>query len=145
MRCWIENELIELINSDQFRLSIPIQFQLKIFQFNSNSIHSVLTDQLWCRHNAKSEKTVLSDNDEMSVRRLFFEEFVQDIKWRVRNKMIHLLQWITIFWSLVRWFANDFHEWLHHHKVVIHDNSCIILYLLIGLDVTSTYILQHLY
>ena len=37
MRSWIENELIELINSDQFRLSIPIQFQ-----FNSNSIHAEL-------------------------------------------------------------------------------------------------------
>ena len=42
MRIWIENELIELINSNQFRLSIPIQFQLKIFQFNSNSIHAEL-------------------------------------------------------------------------------------------------------
>ena len=42
MRGWIENELIELINSDQFRLSIPIQFQFRIFQFNSNSIHAEL-------------------------------------------------------------------------------------------------------
>ena len=42
MRTWIENELIELINSNQFRLSIPIQFQFKIFQFNSNSIHAEL-------------------------------------------------------------------------------------------------------
>ena len=42
MRSWIENELIELINSDQFRLSIAIQFQFKIFQFNSNSIHAEL-------------------------------------------------------------------------------------------------------
>ena len=42
MGSWIENELIELINSDQFRLSIPIQFQFKIFQFNSNSIHAEL-------------------------------------------------------------------------------------------------------
>ena len=41
-RSWIENELIELINSDQFRLSILIQFQFKIFQFNSNSIHAEL-------------------------------------------------------------------------------------------------------
>ena len=39
MRTWIENELI---NSNQFRLSIPIQFQFKIFQFNSNSIHAEL-------------------------------------------------------------------------------------------------------
>ena len=42
MGSWIENELIELINSDQFRLSIPIQFQFKIFQFNSNSIHELI-------------------------------------------------------------------------------------------------------
>ena len=42
MRSWIENELIELINSDQSRLSIPIQFQFRIFQFNSNSIHAEL-------------------------------------------------------------------------------------------------------
>ena len=39
MGSWIENELI---NSDQFRLSIPIQFQFQIFQFNSNSIHAEL-------------------------------------------------------------------------------------------------------
>ena len=25
---------------------------------------------------------------------------------------MHELPWITIFWSRVRWFANDFHEWL---------------------------------
>ena len=42
MRSWIGNELIELINSDQLRLSIPIQFQFQIFQFNSNSIHAEL-------------------------------------------------------------------------------------------------------
>ena len=40
MRSWIENELIELINLDQFKLSIPIQFQFEIYQFNSNSIHA---------------------------------------------------------------------------------------------------------
>ena len=34
-RSWIENELIELINSDQFRLSIPIQNLSIQFQFNS--------------------------------------------------------------------------------------------------------------
>ena len=42
IRSWIENELIEWINSDQFRLSIPIQFQFKISQFKSNSIHAEL-------------------------------------------------------------------------------------------------------
>ena len=34
--------------------------------------------------------------------------------------------------SLVRWFANDFHEWRNHltrnQKNVIHGNSCIIIY-----------------
>ena len=51
MGSWIENELIELINSDQFRLSIPIQFKFKIFQFNSNSIHAELN---WIDYHSNS-------------------------------------------------------------------------------------------
>ena len=51
---------------------------------------------------------------------------------------------MTIFWSLVRWFANNFNSWLRHswkslanhltrdQKMVIHGNSCIILYIMIG-------------
>ena len=51
MRNWIENELIELINSNHFRLSIPIQNLSIQFQFNScwielitnsNSIHELI-------------------------------------------------------------------------------------------------------
>ena len=100
-----------------------------------------VTDQLWWRHNVKSEKTVPSDNGEMSDRWLFVaERYVQDIYQRVRNKKIYSLPWITIFGSLVRWFANDFHSWLRHswkslanyltrdQNIVIHGNSCIILY-----------------
>ena len=102
-----------------------------------------VTDPLWWRHNAKSETTVLGDNCEMSDRWLFLGELcVQDIKYRVRNKIIHSLPWITIFGSLVIRFANDFHSWLRHSwkplanrltrdpKIVIHGNSCIILYIL---------------
>ena len=52
--------------------------------------------------------------------------------------------WVTVnndCWSRVRWFANDFHEWRSHewksltnhltndHKIVIHGNECIILFL----------------
>ena len=49
---------------------------------------------------------------------------------------------MTIFGSLVMRFANDFHSWLRHSwkssanrltrdpKIVIHGNSCIILYFL---------------
>ena len=57
-----------------------------------------------------------------------------------------MLPWITIFGSLVMRFANDFHSWLRHSwlrhswkslanritrdpKIVIHGNSCIILYI----------------
>ena len=55
--------------------------------------------------------------------------------------MIHSLPWITIFGSLVMRFANNFHSWLRHSwkllanrltcdpKIVIHGNSCIILYI----------------
>ena len=52
-------------------------------------LHSCdVTDQLWWRHNVKSEKTVPSDNGEMKYRWLFVAEgCVQDIKQRVRNKL----------------------------------------------------------
>ena len=98
-----------------------------------------VTDQLWWRYNAKS---VLDDNCDMSDRWLFFEKLcVKGIKLRVRNKIIHSLPWITIFGSLVMRFTNDFHSWLRHSwkslanrltrdpKIVIHGNSCIILYI----------------
>ena len=54
---------------------------------------------------------------------------------------MHSLPWITIFWSLVMRFVNDFHSWLRHSrkslanrltrdtKIVIHGNSCITLYI----------------
>ena len=65
-----------------------------------------VTDQLWWRHNDKAENTFLCDNDEMNDRRLFLAKLcAQDIKYRVRNKTIHSLPWITIFWSLVRWLV----------------------------------------
>ena len=53
-----------------------------------------------------------------------------------------MLPWITIFRLLVMRFDNDFHSWLRHlwiylvnrltrgPKIVIHGNSCIILYML---------------
>ena len=101
-----------------------------------------VTGQLWWRHSAKAEKTFLGDNGEMNVRRLFLAELcVHNIKYHVRNKTIHSLPPITIFWALVRWYANDFHSWLRHswnpltnhltrdQQIVIHGNSCIIIYL----------------
>ena len=64
------------------------------------------------------------------------------MKYRVRNEIIHSLQWITIYFqSLVRRFGNDFHSGLRHswkslpnrltrdQKNVIHGNSYIILYI----------------
>ena len=48
---------------------------------------------------------------------------------------------MTVFWSRLRWFANDFHEWRSHEwkslanhftsdqKIVINGNECIILFL----------------
>ena len=54
---------------------------------------------------------------------------------------MHELPWITILWSRVKRFANYFHEWRSHewkslanritsdHKIVIHGDECIILFL----------------
>ena len=62
----------------------------------------------------------------------------------VSNGDIKNKAWVTVnndFWSRVRWFANDFHEWRSHewkslvnyltsdHKIVLHGNKCIILFL----------------
>ena len=64
---------------------------------------------------------------------------IQDIKQGVRNKIIHSLPWITTLGLLMMRFANDCHSWLRHSwkslanrlirdpKIVIRDNSCIIL------------------
>ena len=89
-----------------------------IWRHNASASRSPdVTDQLWWHHNVKSEKTAPSDNGEMSDRRFF--------------------------WSLVRWFANDFHSWLRHlwkslanhptrdQKIIIHGKPCIILYIII--------------
>ena len=47
--------------------------------------------------NCQSEKTFLCDNGEMNDRWLVLVDFcVQDTKWRVRNKILHSLSWITI-------------------------------------------------
>ena len=41
----------------------------RIWRHNASVLHSLdVTDQLWWRHNTKSEKTVLSDNGEISDR-----------------------------------------------------------------------------
>ena len=115
----------------------------RIWRHNASISRSCdVTDQLWWRHNAKSEKTVLDDNCDMRYRWFFLEKlYVKDIKLRVRNKIIHSLPWITIFESLVMRFTNDFHSWLCHSwkslanrltrdpQIVIHGNSCIILYI----------------
>ena len=69
-----------------------------------------VTDQLWWRHNAESEKTVFDDNCDMGDGWLFLEKLcVKDIKLRVTNIIIHSLPWITIFGSLVMRFTNYFH------------------------------------
>ena len=105
---------------------------------NASALHSHdVTDQLWWRHNVNSEKTVHSGNGKMSDQWLFVVEWcVQCMKLHVRNKIIHSLPWMTIFWSLLRWFSlmtlslvkiicKSPHSW---PKIVIHNNSCIILY-----------------
>ena len=100
-----------------------------------------ITDLLWWRHKAKSEKNILSDNCKMRDRWLFLVELWVQVKQCVRNNIIHSLLWITIFGSLVMQLANDFYLWLRHSwksllncltrdtKIIIHRNSCIIFYI----------------
>ena len=95
----------------------------QIWRHNASASRSCdVTDQLWWRHNVKSEKTFLSDNGEMSDRWLFVaEQCVQDKKLRVRNKIIHSLPWITIFghsWGdLPLIFTRDFVTRENHWQI----------------------------
>ena len=60
----------------------PCKNNRRIWRHNvsTSPSHDVI-DQLWWHHNAKSEKTAFSDNDEMSNRWLFLAEWcVKDIK-----------------------------------------------------------------
>ena len=96
-----------------------------------------LIDQLWWHHNAKSEKDVLSDNGEISDRWVFLSGIVCK-KWN--STFVTVNDDFFFFWSFMTRFANDVHSWLHHswksltshithdQKIIIHGNSCIILY-----------------
>ena len=85
----------------------------RIWRHNASTPHSRdVTDQHGWRHNV-NQKNVLSDNGEINNRYLFLAELcIQDMKWRVRNKLIHSLLWIMIFgqpWSdLPMIFTCDF-------------------------------------
>ena len=95
----------------------------RIWRHNASASHSGdVTDQLWWRHNVKSEKTVPSDNCEISEQWLFVaERCVRDIKLCVRNKIIHSLSWITIFghsWGdLPMIFTHDFVTRKNHWQI----------------------------
>ena len=72
-----------------------------------------LTDQLWWRHNAKSEKALLDDHGEISDRCLFLSEFVCSGHTIVCEKWNNV--WVTVnndLLSLVGRLGNDFHLWL---------------------------------
>ena len=86
----------------------------RIWRHNASTSHSRdVTYQLWWRHNAKSANTVLSDNEEMNESMIVFGGMLcSRHKIARKKKIIHSLPWMTLFWSRVRWFANDFHSWL---------------------------------
>ena len=48
-------------------------------------------------------------------------------------RIIYGLPWITIFWSRVGWFANDFHEWHSQHSAVTsHERETLALWRHLG-------------
>ena len=73
-------------------------------------------------------------------------QLVEKKFYKLLSRSVHSLPWITTFGSLVMRFANNFHSWLRHSwkllairftrdpKIVIHGNSCIILYIHAGVQ-----------
>ena len=71
----------------------------RVWRHNASTSHSRdFTDQLWWRHNAMPEKTVLGNNVEMSDQLVFQQSYV----FRTYNSMFVL--------PLVRRYSNDFHS-----------------------------------
>ena len=117
----------------------PCKNNRRIWRHNACTRRSRdVIDQLWWRHNAKSEKTVLWRQWRNQRSTIVFCGMVcswPNIACKKWNNTF-----VTVnndFLSLVMRFANDFHSWLRHvigksphswPKFVIHGNSCTILY-----------------
>ena len=81
----------------------------------STSLSHVVTDRLWRGHNVMLEKTVFSDNGEMSNQWLFFSEMGCSGH-EIACKKWHniLLSWKTIFghsWCFHSWFRHSWKSW----------------------------------
>ena len=116
----------------------------RIWRHNASISRSCdVTDQLWWRHNAKSEKAVHGDSCEMSDRWWFLAELcVPGHKIACKKYNNTFITVNNDFWvtrdAICQWFS--LHSWLRHSwkslanrltrdtKIVIYGNSCIILY-----------------
>ena len=102
-----------------------------------------VTDQLWWRHIVKSEKTVLIDNGERSDGWLFVKKRFVCSRYKIACKKKNntfvtvnndflvtrevICSWFSLVTSsLVKIIGKSPHSW---PKIVIHGNSCIILYI----------------
>ena len=81
-----------------------------------------ITDQLWWRHNVKSEKTVLGANGEMRDQWLFFRRVVCSGYTIACKKMMYISAWIMIFLSPKIRYGKDFRSWHEtHNHITSHD------------------------
>ena len=111
----------------------------RIWRHNAISSRSRnVTNQLWWRHNAKSEKTVFSDIGKMSDWWLFLADFLCSghKMWHVANKIMYVLSWILILCqergNSARIFMSETHCRIASivTKISTHGNSYIIYIIL---------------
>ena len=88
---WNESEYTELINSDQFRLSILIQFQFKISQFNFKSIMLNWTKLITMIINSNSIHELIRAQSSNTHRVLMgFLHYALCYVWSTRASVSHL-------------------------------------------------------
>ena len=97
---------------DEYDVTIPMPHDWVTSQVNVR--YAVVTSQCYFRKD--SPWWQWQNERSMTVFVVCFVVFscVQNIKKRARNITIYGWPLITVFWSLLKRFANNFHSWFHH-------------------------------
>ena len=114
---WRHHRISIIVDDIQFveakqSMNITSQYQCLALAWH----HKLTYVSLWWYRNTRLEMAVLGDNSESAKDSYFHRVLcIKNIKYRMRTKMTHDSPRITIFWSLVKRFANDIHVTRENH------------------------------
>ena len=135
---WWKNQYSQLLFTSEYRLctNVHVQDQLTNLTSQCQYLTCDITGQLWWRHNALLEMTILGDNGEMSDTCLFFGGFVcsrhiqlSNVWLTFNNDFGHyevIRQWISLVAaSLEKHMGKSPHSW---PKIIIQGKPYTFVY-----------------